>query len=55
MDARERNRLANIYRREADHHRIGSPFRINEYIKYRLQGMTQEKALAKTKEARPCQ
>ena len=48
----EKNRLANVYRREADQHGIGSPYRIDEYIQYRLRGLTQGQALAKTKKVR---
>lgn len=43
---REKNRLANIYKREADIHKIGSPSRIDEYINYRMKGKSQDEALA---------
>ena len=49
MDAAERNRLSNQYRREADKHQIGSPYRINEYIALRLKGLTDEAAIKKVK------
>jgi hypothetical protein len=40
----ERNRLSNVYRREADEINIGSPYRISEYIKLRLKGVSKEEA-----------
>lgn len=45
----EQNRLANIYRREAQQHNIGSPFRQKLYIDARIKGCTPEAALAKAR------
>jgi hypothetical protein len=49
----ERNRLANVYKGEADKFGIGSPYRINEYIGFRFLGKTQEQALAAVRDQRP--
>ncbi len=49
MDPRERNRLANRYKKEADEFNIGSPYRIDEYIRYRLRGMSPETAIKKVR------
>lgn len=45
MDIQERNRLANIYRKEAQRHGIASPYRQNEYINARLKGKNDQKSL----------
>lgn len=49
MDIIQKNKLANIYAKEAEKHKIGSPFRIGEYIKYRLKGYSEKKSLEKVK------
>jgi hypothetical protein len=49
MDPREKNRLSNLFRKEADQLNIGSPYRIKEYIEYRIKGLSKEKAIEKTK------
>lgn len=51
-DPRELNALYAKYKREADAHGIGSPYRINEYVQYRLKGMSQKRAIEKTKKPR---
>ena len=48
-DIREQNAKVNSLRREADKHKIGSPYRIDEYIKYRMKGYSEKKALEKIK------
>jgi hypothetical protein len=49
MDPRKENVLRNQFAKEAAKHQIGSPFRINEYIEYRLKGLDKKTALEKTK------
>ena len=49
MDVRERTALMNKYRREADKHKIGSAYRIGEYIAYRLRGISEQRALYKVR------
>lgn len=44
-----KNFKANQYRREAEVHNIGSPFRINVYINARLAGLSQKAAVEKAK------
>ena len=51
-DAMNANAESNRLRREADKHKIGSPYRINEYIEYRLRGDSEEEALKKVKEGK---
>ena len=46
---RDLNRLANVYRREANKLGIGSPYRIDEYIRFRMVGMSKAKAIEKVK------
>lgn len=48
-DAREINRLVNEYRKEAEQLGIGSPYRINEYIRFRMLGLSKGKAIEKTR------
>lgn len=49
LSIQEQNRLANVYKKEADKHNIGSPYRIKVYVDARIKGLSEEKALAKTK------
>jgi hypothetical protein len=49
MNIVEQNRSANVYKKEADKYGIGSPYRIHEYIKLRMKGVSPEKAIAKVK------
>lgn len=49
MDPREINALMNRFRREAQKHAIGSPYRINEYCILRSQGKSEEDALRLTR------
>lgn len=46
MDVAEQNRLANQFRREPQARSIGSPYRIDCYIGFRLKGLSPEAALA---------
>lgn len=46
LSIQEQNRLANVYRREAQKLEIGSPFRQKLYIDARIAGKTEEAALA---------
>ena len=51
LTIQERTRLSNAYRREASQmFQCASPFRQNEYIKFRLRGMTPEKAIARVRQ-----
>jgi hypothetical protein len=52
VDIRERNRLSNMYRREASQAGIGSPYRQSVYIAARLRGMCPQKAVEKAKNGR---
>ena len=52
IDIPEKNRLHNQYRKEADLLKIGSPYRIDEYIRYRMRGLSIKKSLEKTKAKR---
>jgi hypothetical protein len=45
----ERNHLANVYKGEADKFGIGSPYRISEYIKFRMRGLSQEQAIERVR------
>lgn len=49
MTPSEKNAQANRFRKEVENI-IGSPYRISEYISYRVKGMSPEKALEKTKQ-----
>lgn len=49
MDVREENALRNKYAREAVKHLVGSPYRVNEYVTYRMKGMSEAEAIEKTR------
>jgi hypothetical protein len=52
VDIRERNRLSNVYRREASQVGIASPYRQSVYITARLRGLSPQKAVEKAKKGR---
>ena len=52
MDPREQNVKMNQFGREARQLGIGSPYRMDEYCRYRLKGFSKERALEKTKNHR---